>query len=121
MSYFRRARPRAVIEDLLSGSDVQLALPHPPQIPFFCVTIYSSSCAMPQTTSDGSSTISESLRFSINSRDGDLCVLCGMDPVDVGHIIARKSGDQRLVSEISRLVQTVEIHEQIGRLIGFAG
>ena len=50
--------------------------------------------------------------MSIHSRDGGLCVLCGMDPVDVGHIIARNSGDQDKVSETSRLIQMVEFHKQ---------
>ena len=54
---------------------------------------------MPLATVDGSSAISESRRISVNSRDGGLCVLCGMDPVDVGHVVARKSGDQGQVSE----------------------
>ena len=55
---------------------------------------------MPPATGDGSSTISESRRISVlNSRDGGLCVLCGMDPVDVGHDVTRKSGDQGRVSE----------------------
>jgi hypothetical protein len=26
-------------------------------------------------------------------RDGGLCVLCGDDPIDVAHIVARKAGD----------------------------
>ena len=46
---------------------------------------------------DGSSVISESRRASIKSRDGGLCVLCGMDPVEVAHIVARKSADHRRV------------------------
>ena len=50
-------------------------------------------------TVDGSSAISESRRASVSSRDGGLCVLCGMDPVDVAHIVARKSGDHRRVSD----------------------
>jgi hypothetical protein len=55
---------------------------------------------MPPTTADGSSAISESRRISVlNSRDGGLCVLCGTDPVDVGHVVARKFGDQGRVSE----------------------
>ena len=46
-------------------------------------------------------------------------VLCGMDPVDVAHIIARRSADQDQVSETCS-VQMVTFHKQIGRLIGFA-
>jgi hypothetical protein len=44
-----------------------------------------------------------------------------MDPVDVGHVVARKSGDHGRVSETSLLLEMVEFHTQIGRLIGFAG
>ena len=29
----------------------------------------------------------------MTSRDGGLCVLCGVGPVDIAHIVARKSGD----------------------------
>lgn len=54
---------------------------------------------MPLTTVDGSSVVSESRKVSITSRDGGVCILCGMDPVDVAHIVARKSGDQGRVSE----------------------
>ena len=72
--------------------------------PFFCVTIYSSSYTMPPATADDSSAISESRRINVTSHDGGLCVLCGMDPVDVGHFIAGKSGDQGQVSETGRLV-----------------
>lgn len=67
---------------------------------------------MPPAT-DGSSVISESRRAGVNSRDGGLCVLCGMDPVDVAHIIARKAGDQ---GQVSGLVQMVESH--INKLAG---
>jgi hypothetical protein len=54
---------------------------------------------MPAVSVDGSSAISESRKASVTSRDGGLCVLCGMDPVDVAHIVARKSGDHHRVSE----------------------
>ena len=59
---------------------------------------------MPPATADGSSTISESWRINVTSCDGGLCVLCGMDPIDVSHIIAQKSGNQGQVSETGRLV-----------------
>lgn len=58
---------------------------------------------MPSVTTDGSSTISESQTISVITRDGGLCVLCGMDLVDVGQIIAGESGDQGQVSETGRL------------------
>jgi hypothetical protein len=44
-----------------------------------------------------SSAISESQKVCITSRDGGLCVLCGMDPVDVAHIVARDSAAHRQV------------------------
>jgi hypothetical protein len=71
---------------------------------------------MPLATVDGSSAMSESRKVSVNSRDGGLCVLCGMDPVDIAHIVAGKSGDHRQV----RLVDSCKwlnfkfIHELIG-------
>lgn len=52
---------------------------------------------------DGSSLVSESRKASVFSRDGGLCVLCGMDPTDVAHIVARKAGDQNRVSEDTHL------------------
>ena len=52
---------------------------------------------MPPT--DGSSVISESKRANVSVRDGGLCVLCGDDPIDVAHIVARKSGD---IGQVSR-------------------
>lgn len=58
---------------------------------------------MPLTTVDGSSVVSESRKVSITSRDGGVCILCGMDPVDVAHIVARKSGDQGRVDWIRRV------------------
>jgi hypothetical protein len=61
--------------------------------------IISSPMTMSSATTDDSSIISESRRDSVISRDGGLCVLCGMDPVDVAHVVARESGNQRLVSE----------------------
>jgi hypothetical protein len=35
------------------------------------------------------------------SRDGGLCVLCGIGAVDVAHVVARNSADCRQVSEPS--------------------
>jgi len=52
----------------------------------------------PLSPTDGSSVISEIRKSSVVSRDGGLCVLCGMDPIDVAHIVARKSGDPGRVS-----------------------
>ena len=50
---------------------------------------------------DGSSVLSETKRSNVSLRDGGLCVLCGDDPVDVAHIVARKSGDVSQVSGTS--------------------
>jgi hypothetical protein len=88
-----------------------------------CLAVWPSAAALAQmspATVDGSSAISESRKLSIISRDGGLCVLCGMDPVGVAHIVARNSGDHGRVSETDLLLQMVELHTQIGRLIGFA-
>jgi hypothetical protein len=62
---------------------------------------------------DGSSAVSESRKASVTSRDGGLCVLRGMDPVDVAHIVARKSGEHSEVSETGWLIF---IHELVGWL-----
>ncbi len=44
-----------------------------------------------------------------------------MDPVDVSHIVARKSGDHRqVVSETGRLLQMAESYIRLRRLNGFA-
>lgn len=48
---------------------------------------------------DDSSVISETRRTNIQLRDGGVCVLCGDDPTDVVHIVARKAGDVGQVSE----------------------
>lgn len=52
---------------------------------------------------DGSSAISETRRSNISIRDGGVCVLCGEDPVDVAHIVARKAGDTGQVAGTSPL------------------
>ncbi|KAM6503830.1 hypothetical protein JOM56_000773 [Amanita muscaria] len=62
---------------------------------------------MPLTTVDGSSAVSESQKVSITSRDGGVCILCGMDPIDVAHIVARKSGDQGRVDWIRHMAPTL--------------
>jgi hypothetical protein len=49
-------------------------------------------------TTDGSTVLSESRKDIVTSRDGGLCVLCGMDPTNVAHIISQKSGGDGQVS-----------------------
>jgi hypothetical protein len=58
-----------------------------------------STAQMPLPTVDDSSAVSESQEAIVTYCDGGLCILCGMDPVDVVHIVSRKSGDHRRVSE----------------------
>ncbi len=53
----------------------------------------------PASLVEESSAVSESQRAIITSRDGGLCILCGMDPVNVAHIVAPRSGDQSRVSK----------------------
>ena len=50
-----------------------------------------STLTSEMAATDGSSAISETRRSNITLRDGGLCVLCGEDPVDVAHIVARKA------------------------------
>lgn len=67
-----------------------------------------------------SSVVSEPRKIEIISRDGDLCVLCGVDPVEVAQIIGTKSGygKVRLVDSFKWLNFTQKL---LGaRLIGFA-
>lgn len=52
-------------------------------------------CSDTSVSLGGSSVVSE----WITSRDGGVSVLCGMDPVDVAHIVTRKTGDQGRVSD----------------------
>jgi len=49
-------------------------------------------------TMDGSSAIYETQEASVSSRDGGMCVLCGMYIVDIAHIIAQRSTENYLVS-----------------------
>jgi hypothetical protein len=56
---------------------------------------------MSPTSPTGSSILSETRKTSVTSRDGGLCILCGIDLVDVAHIVARKAGDSGQVSETS--------------------
>ena len=42
---------------------------------------------MPLSGEYGSSAVYESWKDNVISRDGGLCILCGMDPVDVAHIV----------------------------------
>ena len=49
-------------------------------------------------TTDESTVLSESRKDIVTSRDGGLCVLCGMDPTNVAHIISQKSGGDGQVS-----------------------
>jgi len=73
---------------------------------------------MPLVSEGRSSAISESQKVCIISRDGGLCVLCGMDPVDVAHIVARNSAAHRQVSETGWNLQ--QIIKGTRRLIGSA-
>ena len=55
-----------------------------------------------QSISDLCSTVSlwlENGFTDVNSCDGGLYILSGMDPVDVAHIIAQKSGNHCQLSE----------------------
>ena len=76
---------------------------------------------MPLVSEDRSSVISEPQKVCIISRDGGMCVLCGMDPVDVVHIVARNSAAHRQVSETGwHLQQLIKFHTGTRRLIGSA-
>lgn len=70
---------------------------------------------MTLTTVDGSTAISESRKVRIASRDGAVCILYGMDPIDVAHIVARKSGNQaRVVSDSRKWLNLM--HKLVGWL-----
>jgi len=80
----------------------------------------SDLCFLAQmATTDGSSVISEERRSNIAIRDGGLCVLCGEDPVDVAHIVARKAGDTGQVAGTSAMYRltstscTGSVHSQL--------
>jgi hypothetical protein len=54
---------------------------------------------MPLSSEYGSSAVSESWKDNVISRDGGLCVLCGIYPVDVAPIVAHiVYGDSSQVS-----------------------
>ena len=69
---------------------------------------------------DGSNVLSEAKKAIVISRDHGLCILCGMDPTQVAHIIPRKSGDHQRDSRVSIDFFIITAHyHQIGRFIGF--
>ena len=84
--------------------------------------IYTSYCMMPTITddssaiTDGSSAISDFRKEIVISRDGGLCVLCGMYPVDVAHIIARRESDH--LDQVSEPGRTTSGRISLKKLAG---
>ncbi|KAF5386652.1 hypothetical protein D9615_001953 [Tricholomella constricta] len=62
---------------------------------------------MPQSSSDGSSSVSDSQKALITSRDGSLCVLCGFGTIDITHVVARNSDDHRTVEWIRQVAPSL--------------
>ncbi len=64
------------------------------------------------STTDRSSVMSETMRSNVLIRDGGLCVLCGDDPVDVVHIVARKASgiDQVIWNTLPLFLRMTYIH-----------
>jgi hypothetical protein len=73
----------------------------------------------PMTISEGSSAISDTRKDIVLSRDGGLCVLCGMSPIDIAHIIARKSWDPAV--SLYHFSKTAEFNTLDDSLTGSGG